>query len=293
MCVCVYVHIHDDMLAALRKYLTPSSFFFCFFLFFFLVFFGLENNCWKRYGQQPNTDAFHTHGTNIYMSGLFVHNGDDGFPVEPAGYGEDTRNVLIENSHAECGSNGGVILIGSDRGGNNDSVRDVTFRNLTVVKTNQGAGIKISEPYEQVHGNATNITWTNITITAPRAASLYVNVFQEDAQQNEPYGCTMPNASMLTNDTAWMSANAITFADVTAGSLAECSTVCAPSTLAPSPPPTVPALAACFNCAPGTPCTLVTRNVSVPGETVCHNAVVPGLDCPQPSPLKSSHLQQI
>jgi polygalacturonase len=59
---------------------------------------GIEN-C-DGYGPQPNTDAFHTHGTNIYISDCWVHNGDDGFPIEPAGYGEDTRNVLVENCHA-------------------------------------------------------------------------------------------------------------------------------------------------------------------------------------------------
>lgn len=48
-----------------------------------------------------------------------------------------------------------------------------------------------------VHGNATNISFINITITNPRAAALYVNVFEEDAQQDRFYGCTMPNASVL------------------------------------------------------------------------------------------------
>ena len=85
---------------------------------------GLDN-C-DGYATQPNTDAFHTHGTNIYLANLFVHNGDDGLPVEAggaSGYGEDTRNVLVENCHAECGSNAGIIMLGSG----NASVRDVVY----------------------------------------------------------------------------------------------------------------------------------------------------------------------
>ena len=57
-------------------------------------------------------------------------------------YGEDTRNVLVEDSHAECGSNGGVVIVGAQcsTGGcePNQNVHGVVFRNLTSNRTNQG-----------------------------------------------------------------------------------------------------------------------------------------------------------
>jgi len=213
---------------------------------------GLDN-C-DGYATQPNTDAFHTHGTNIYLANLFVHNGDDGFPVEAggaSGYGEDTRNVLVENCHAECGSNAGIIMLGSG----NASVRDVVYRNTTANRTNQGGGVKISEPYESVHGRATNITWVGLTVVAPRAAAVYVNVFEENADPGEPYGCVMPNASVLRNDTHWMTVQGAVFRDVRVRELG------------------ATALGGCFNCAPGTPCALRLEQVALPESAafVCHN----------------------
>ena len=212
------------------------------------------DNC-EGYGPQPNTDAFHTHGTNIYISDCWVHNGDDGFPVEPAGYGEDTRNVLIENCHAECGSNGVVLLVGSGT----MSVRDVIARNITTNRTNQGAGIKISEPYESVHGNVTNASWDGVSITDPRAAALYVNVFQEDAQMNKPYGCTMPNASALAAKQHWMSAHDVHFRRI------------ALQYTNPRAGATATTLAGCFDCAPQTPCDIAVEDSDVSGRFMCRN----------------------
>ena len=212
-------------------------------------------NC-DGYGPQPNTDAFHTHGTNIFLHDLFAHNGDDGFPVEPSGYAEDTRNVLVDSCHAECGSNAGVVIVGEYDGnkGGPVSVRDVIFRNVTANRTNQGGGIKISEPYETVNGNATNITWDGLSVINPRAAALYVNVFEENAQVGKSYGCTMPNASVLAHDVKWMSARGIRFRNVHVSGLVP------------------PALGACFNCAPGTPCDVALEDADVQGKVVCHNA---------------------
>jgi hypothetical protein len=38
--------------------------------------------------------------------------------------------------------------------------------------------MKISEAYENVTGQVVNVTWRNITISNPRNAAMYVNVFQ-------------------------------------------------------------------------------------------------------------------
>jgi hypothetical protein len=54
-------------------------------------------------------------------------------------YKESTQDTI-----AFAGSNGVVLLVGSGT----MSVRDVIARNITANRTNQGAGVKISEPYE-------------------------------------------------------------------------------------------------------------------------------------------------
>ena len=160
------------------------------------------------------------------------------------------------------------------------NVRDVIARNLTVNRTNQGAGIKISEPYETVRGNVTNgkqssphphlililiiltsssphpylilsATWDGITIINPRAAALYVNVFEEDAQAGKPYGCVMPNASVLAKDGSWMSASSVVFRRIGVRDNT--------------------ALGACFNCAPGTPCDIDIADSESRGVFLCHN----------------------
>jgi hypothetical protein len=49
-----------------------------------------------------------------------------------------TRNVSVYNVHCACGTHGGVVY-------NSDGhVEDVSFRNMTVVGTDAGAGIKVN-----------------------------------------------------------------------------------------------------------------------------------------------------
>jgi hypothetical protein len=144
-----------------------------------------------------------------------------------------------------------VLLVGSGT----MSVRDVVARNVSSHRTNQGAGIKISEPYETVNGNVTNATWDGVLITEPRAAALYVNVFEENAQVGKPYGCTMPNASVLAQKQHWMSAHTVTFRRV--GYV--------PAAGTPA------ALGGCFDCAPGTPCDIAVEDSDVGGKFLCHN----------------------
>ena len=105
------------------------------------------------------------------------------------------------------------------------------------------------------HGRATNITWVGLTVVAPRAAAVYVNVFEENADPGEPYGCVMPNASVLRNDTHWMTVQGAVFRDVRVRELG------------------ATALGGCFNCAPGTPCALRLEQVALPESAafVCHN----------------------
>lgn len=104
-----------------------------------------------------------------------------------------TYDVTVERVHCECGTNGGVPIVASS-----GTVRDVLYADMTVVGTNQvicvlvfhlsyvqceegglqGAGMKISEAYENVTGEVRNITWRNVTIIEPRYAAMYINVFQ-------------------------------------------------------------------------------------------------------------------
>jgi polygalacturonase len=126
------------------------------------------DNC-GGWATAPNTDAFNIAGHRIHLHDLWVHNGDDCIPTNPQNYGnvaagEDgtTSDVLVERVHCECGTNGGVVIVPGSRGippldwqagGPNPHprlIRNVTYRNMTVVNTNQGAGFKISEAYENV-----------------------------------------------------------------------------------------------------------------------------------------------
>ena len=126
-----------------------------------------------------------------------------------------------------------------------------------------------SEPYESVHGNATNVTWADISVVDPRAAALYVNVFEENAEVDKFYGCVMPNASALAPGgkyTSWMSAHSIIFKNVTVRGLKS------------------PAIGGCFNCAPGTPCDISLEDTDIPSvnngsepptqaQVICHNCL--------------------
>eukprot|EP00040_Diaphanoeca_grandis_P012185 m.62079 g.62079 ORF g.62079 m.62079 type:complete len:467 (+) comp23080_c0_seq1:45-1445(+) len=199
------------------------------------------------YGSAPNTDAYNIGGTNIYLRGNFNHNGDDGIPLNDGPGGGITQNVLVENHHSECGTNSGVVIIGSG----NHTIRDVIFRNITALHLNQGAGMKISEAYESVIGQAMNVTWQDVRIMSPRDAAIYINVFAEDAAIKQ---CTPPTNA--TKRQPWLSAFDLTFRNITATMMGG-------------------ALAGCFNCAPTRPCTgIIFENVIIHNATskyVCNS----------------------
>jgi polygalacturonase len=171
----------------------------------------------------PNTDAFNIGGGNIYLHDLWVHNGDDCIPTNPGPDGY-TSNVLVENVHCECGTNGGVVIVPGSRGkppsdwqaGGPDLepkiVANVTYRNMTVHHTNQGAGFKISEAYENVSGTAKNITWEDIEIYKPRNTAIYMNVFTEDADEK---ACKVPQDAEL-RGSHWLAAEDFVFRDIQA-----------------------------------------------------------------------------
>ena len=122
--------------------------------------------------EAPNTDAFNIGGHDIYLAHNYVHNGDDCIPVF-AWNNEDSYNILAEYMECNCGTNGGVVVMGDDScGGANASIYNVTFRHMVVNGTNEGAGVKICEPYMTPHGTISNITWENYTINvrAPGSA---------------------------------------------------------------------------------------------------------------------------
>jgi polygalacturonase len=203
----------------------------------------------------PTTDGFNVGGDNIYIADCYVHNGDDCIPVF-AYNGTDTFNVLVERVQCHCGTNGGVAILGDDYcGGQNANIYNVTFRDMVVNGTNQGAGVKICEPFATPHGTVSNVTWSNVTISNPRNVPLYTNVFTED-------GCNTPaNASARVN---WLSTAGLTFSSVRAQVL-------------PGTP------AGCFMCTAERPCTgMVFDDVVVtavgsggtPAPYVCMNADV-------------------
>lgn len=218
----------------------------------------------------PNTDAFNIGGHRIHLHDLWVHNGDDCIPTNPMAYGspaagEDgtTSGVLVENVHCECGTNGGVLIVPGSRGippldwragGPNwhpRSIHNVTYRNMTVAHTNQGAGFKISEAYENVTGGmVSDVTWEDIQIINPRNVPIYINVYTEDAAAAQ---CRPPSDAARPG---WLTARDLTFRNIVA-------------TVSQG------AFPGCFLCSPTEPCTgLVFDNVTVSGggKFLCYNA---------------------
>ena len=213
---------------------------------------------------------FNIGGHNIYLHDLWVHNGDDCIPTNAmgafnpeAGADGTTTNVLAERIHCECGTNGGVLIVGGSRGippldwrhgGPNPHpgrIRNVTYRDMTVVQTNQGAGYKISEAYENcTGGRVEDVTWERIEITDPRNVPIYINVYTEDASAS---ACRPPADAARPG---WLTATNLTFKDIVA------------KTAAGSFP-------GCFLCSPTTPCEgLRFDNVTIAGSGAfrCFNA---------------------
>ena len=185
------------------------------------------------FGHAPNTDGINMGGHDIVVRDLYVHNGDDCMPVTTGNDGS-TSNVLLENVYCECGTNGAVIY---NQGG---TVSGLVARNVTVVGTNQGAGVKLSRPGKDATGGLVeNVTFgPGYVIDRPRFAALYVNVFQEDAQPP----CVLPPKPDLPN---WLTVHRLTFVNVTARDVSSGQA------------------AGCFRCTPGAPCDATFDGVSV------------------------------
>jgi polygalacturonase len=178
-----------------------------------------------------NTDGANVGGRNITVRDFWVHNGDDCVPITTGNDGA-TSDVLVENVHCECGTNGVVIY---NQGG---SIRNVVARNVSVVGTNQGAGVKLARPGRDATGGLVeNVSFVDYAIDRPRYAALYVNVFQEDAQPP----CVLPSKPDLPN---WLAVRALRFANVTATVLDG-------------------QAAGCFRCTPGAPCDAAFDGVDV------------------------------
>jgi hypothetical protein len=181
------------------------------------------------YSTAPNTDGFNIGGQRIWVHDSSVRNGDDCVPTNIGFNGTDSTDILVERVDCSCGTNGGVPIMA-----NGATIRNVVYRDMVVRRTNQGAGAKISEAYENVTGTFENITWRNITILEPRNAAIYTNVFQEDAA---PPQCTVPsNASARVH---WLSAFNLTFSSIRATINSTGGSV----------------HAGCFVCGPTRPCT--------------------------------------
>jgi hypothetical protein len=66
--------------------------------------------------------------------------------------------------------------------------------------------MKISEAYEIVLGQVTNVTWENIQIYKPKLAGIYINVVQENAGS-----CTNTSSQPA----HWLTATDITYRNIT------------------------------------------------------------------------------
>jgi hypothetical protein len=200
------------------------------------------------YGRAPNTDGFNLGGHRITVRNSVVHNGDDCIPVTTGNDGT-TSDVYADGVSCECGTNGGVLY---NQGG---SIANVTYANMVVTNTNQGSGIKLSEPGRDASGGVVaSVAWVNYTIRTPRYAALYINVFGEDAQPP----CLLPSKHDWKN---WLTVHGATWRNVTA--IVDDAQH-----------------AACFQCTPDTPCRgLVFDDVHVAKTSggvaesyVCYNA---------------------
>lgn len=204
----------------------------------------------------PNTDGINIGGHDIFVHDSFIHNGDDCIPTNTGIGNADSYNILVERVHCECGTNGGVPIMA-----NNASIYNVTYRDMVVKGTNQGAGVKISEPYDSPGGLVYNVTWQNITIIQPRYAPLYLNTYQEDATD-----CALPPSP--DRGPKWMSIQNVTFSNIRAVTN------------------TSEQESGCFLCSPGRPCTgIVFDNVTVTNVDgsaaapyICNNTDVVNLD---------------
>jgi hypothetical protein len=194
------------------------------------------------YDAAPNTDGFNLGGEDIEVRDCVVHNGDDCVPIT-TGNGGFTRGVRAHNVTCACGTNGGVIY---NQGG---AISNVTFSSFIVTDTNQGAGVKLSEPGRDASGGLVkDVAWLNYHIVRPRYAALYLNVFSEDAQPP----CALPAKPGLQN---WLTIHNATFRNVTANASG--------------------AAAGCFRCTPARPCDMLLDGVTVEGAErgwTCLNA---------------------
>lgn len=220
-----------------------------------------EDGC-SGYTSAPNTDGFNIGGHDIHIHDSYVHNGDDCIPVFSWNH-TDTYNVLAERVECHCGTNGGVVILGNYSncawGGGN--IRNVTFRDMLVNGTNQGAGMKICNSQNNATQMvASDVTWENVHITGPRFAATYINVYNEDVGPKYSnftgVHCAPTGPADRTSD--WMRADGFTFRNVT-GSLL---------------PDTLPG---CFLCAPESPCSdIVFDGVDF---TLMNGAAAPAYNC--------------
>ncbi|KAG7087713.1 hypothetical protein E1B28_013660 [Marasmius oreades] len=102
-----------------------------------------------------NTDGINVSGNNITIDGYYGHNGDDCVSII-----NGARNVLAQNGY--CGFSSHGLSIGSlGRGGSEQTVQNVTFKNWTMDGAVYGARFK---SWTGGRGWADNVTWEDITL---------------------------------------------------------------------------------------------------------------------------------
>jgi beta-galactosidase len=178
-----------------------------------------------QFAVAPNTGGFRVSGSNILVEDSTVHSGDDCVPVNPSPAGL-TEHVLVRNVSCACGTNGPVIF---NPGG---VVRNVTFDNVRVRNTFQGAGVKIATNHgpgsTPIGGLVTDVVFSNIEITDPTNYAMYTNVWHEDV----PGGVCAAPTPLPPGADDWLTAQNVSWVNVSArvpdGQGAGCF-ICAPN----------------------------------------------------------------
>eukprot|EP00929_Paragymnodinium_shiwhaense_P019396 TRINITY_DN13242_c0_g1_i3.p1 TRINITY_DN13242_c0_g1~~TRINITY_DN13242_c0_g1_i3.p1 ORF type:complete len:339 (-),score=35.62 TRINITY_DN13242_c0_g1_i3:135-1151(-) len=113
-----------------------------------------------------NTDGFDVSGSNIWIHDSWVWNQDDSFCIK-----DDSQNVLIERVNASG--------IGLTIGSISSHVRNVTFRNANMLRTNKGIYMKFRGP-----GLIEDVLYENINIVEPESWPIWIGPAQQSDSKN-------------------------------------------------------------------------------------------------------------
>jgi polygalacturonase len=141
---------------------------------------------------QANTDGIDFSGTNIYMNGLNIADGDDDIAAKPDttvvnGITAYTANVLIENATFTAGH--GISIGGQTNAGLNGMyVSNITETGTATTSLENGIHLKAGDGTTSAYQNGgvvKNVTFNNITMTDVDDA-IVINSFYNNGGDNFP-----------------------------------------------------------------------------------------------------------